>query len=837
MASAPSDIHHAHLREGEEGRGVTSRILTSFDAVQPPINDEPSRARYRLSRKIFRTPRIRRDPTMSQQTTDQKMLTFIQYAQPQLEDGNYQIAVTQQVDSPTDQVPATVYSDTKGFTVRGERYALNPSEIVSVFPPEFSLGEFSNVLPHVVVNRKTLPWERSVGGDADAGNDAPWLGLIVFNEGDTIPEAIQKTALDLLPTTDESSSGETGKLPADTYFPPFPTEPSDPSKYVLDYGESWSDKVEVIDVDVATFNAIMPTLDDLGWLAHVRQVELKNKSEAYIATLNATEPASTPVGTVAEVVANRFPLADKKSAVHLVSLEGFGSVLPTAGGPHLDSKYAYVRLVSLKSWTFSSLKETHTFSGLLLNVNKPDGVFSQDTLQVPVNNSENEAVTNALNMGFAAFNHLSRMGDKMVSWYHGPFVPYDISTSLPFPGNTADDLTQYNPDSGMFDVSYSTAWQIGRLLALQNGSFASALYNWKRQTSQDMIKQAEQQMLDLTYAQIAALLSGSLANYVTPAAANATGAPTPSASAQHAGGRIAAIPELLRTRADAVRKVMTDPQQLSAQADEVEVPTTISNFLARLKLLYGLPFNYLVPDTRMLPQESLRFFYMDTAWADAVIEGAWSLGRSTSGDAALDSALSSNLHAETRAQASGIRRTLVAAPPEDDPPITPTDNPTGFLLRSQVVGGWPGLEVHGFDAGGTELDILRFDHVGPNVVLCIFNGVVQQVNIQQHPEALHFGVNLGGDDPSPAAFNKTFRYIAEDESNPPGKPVPTTVAKALEIKDYTRSTSSVLNIDALAKAIEAELSKKIQYSGDFTSAEFALEMIEGVQEVDFTFGS
>jgi hypothetical protein len=28
------------------------------------------------------------------------------------------------------------------------------------FPPDGSLGEHSNVLPHIILNRSTLPWER-----------------------------------------------------------------------------------------------------------------------------------------------------------------------------------------------------------------------------------------------------------------------------------------------------------------------------------------------------------------------------------------------------------------------------------------------------------------------------------------------------------------------------------------------------------------------------------------------------------------------------------------------------------------------------------------------------
>ncbi len=48
------------------------------------------------------------------------------------------------------------------------------------------------------------------------------------------------------------------------------------------------------------------------------------------------------------------------------------------------------------------------------------------------------------------------------------------------------------------------------------------------------------------------------------------------------------------------------------------VPPDVVRFLARLRLLEGVPFNYLVPDATMLPLESIRFFYVDRNWLDAL---------------------------------------------------------------------------------------------------------------------------------------------------------------------------------------------------------------------------
>ena len=56
-----------------------------------------------------------------------------------------------------------------------------------------------------------------------------------------------------------------------------------------------------------------------------------------------------------------------------------------------------------------------------------------------------------------------------------------------------------------------------------------------------------------------------------------------------------------------------------------------------LRLLEQVPFCYLVPDSLLLPPESIRFFYVDRNWTDALIQGALSVGtvnsRLTNGNA------------------------------------------------------------------------------------------------------------------------------------------------------------------------------------------------------------
>ena len=47
--------------------------------------------------------------------------------------------------------------------------------------------------------------------------------------------------------------------------------------------------------------------------------------------------------------------------------------------------------------------------------------------------------------------------------------------------------------------------------------------------------------------------------------------------------------------------------------------------LAKIRLLKGVPFQYLIPTDAALPVESIRFFHIDQNWLDALIDGALSV--------------------------------------------------------------------------------------------------------------------------------------------------------------------------------------------------------------------
>ena len=62
------------------------------------------------------------------------------------------------------------------------------------------------------------------------------------------------------------------------------------------------------------------------------------------------------------------------------------------------------------------------------------------------------------------------------------------------------------------------------------------------------------------------------------------------------------------------------------------IPAELRRWLVRLRLLEGVPFANLVADTELLPEESIRWFYLDRRWTDAIVQGALSAGTVNSDD-------------------------------------------------------------------------------------------------------------------------------------------------------------------------------------------------------------
>jgi hypothetical protein len=304
-----------------------------------------------------------------------------------------------------------------------------------------------------------------------------------------------------------------------------------------------------------------------------------------------------------------------------------------------------------------------------------------------------------------------------------------------------------------------------------------------------------------------------------------------------------------------------------------DVPEDVASWLGRLVLLYGVPLSYLVPDEQMLPEESLRFFFLDPVWIQHLVQGACSIGSNGYGDALIDRAMDRwvqpNQPPATAAgggtvtrSAAGVRDRLrhqhEGAPlPADGADL---DWPlTGFLLRSAVVSGWRGLEVMAYRSvaadekqrlsrsgltaeqqaklereGVAPLKALRIEQLSPDVLLGLFNGMIAQLVVRQPQEGLHFGLARRGASCTKSLREMGYRNPERTGELLPGEPLDLTALGLM------REAQGVIDVAALAARMQDTLARAgdlaqdpVKHAFRFTSAEFAVQMIEAAGE--FTF--
>jgi len=255
---------------------------------------------------------------------------------------------------------------------------------------------------------------------------------------------------------------------------------------------------------------------------------------------------------------------------------------------------------------------------------------------------------------------------------------------------------------------------------------------------------------------------------------------------------------------------------VAADAEPLPDQQQIVEWLARLGLLNGVPFNYLVPDESMLPTESIRFFQVDAAWLVALLDGAFSLGFAGVTEATAEAARPGLMDA-ARTRSRELRAGIVGAEAPGDGEPQPM---SGFLLRSFVVAGWPGLEVGGFSdaAGQHALTLLRMERLGTSVLLCLFAGVLARADLTEPAEGLRSGVD------GTANWTKGLRYATATGGHAIGDPVGGTPV-AVPVR-----SGRVLDMAGLARTMAQTITP-------FTPAQFAVELCQGAATVSFVAGA
>ena len=443
---------------------------------------------------------------------------------PPLVDGNYRIDAVTNVTFDGQQAPLS--SNSGYFDIEGPRFTLPATDVAAVYPPRNGHGGFDEYIPQIVISRRTLPWERRLTSDPSAigtptrdqwtlqpnpfppVNDpnewgsAPWLALLLFQEGEyTLHQNVPLKSV----------------VPADAY-----------ARLEVPDGIT----CDSIEVEAGLLQSVLPSLDELTLLAHVRQANVDDKE------LNA----ASGDGLYAVLMSNRVPAPNAKFRACLVSLEErtdlvkadpppvaapifigifenpvigqignvpaakaegvaapaaniignlnnqFGStVLATVADRNIANAVGFVaspyyhvfietqQLVLLHSWTFECTG-VGTFRDYVQRIN----VSTMGTV-------EEQGHPPVIDTGHIPITVMDRAGVQENVWYRGPFVPMPL-TRDPLTYHSADQCRRVTPETGAEDISYAAAFECGRLMAAADPRLGQELMRWRREPYRQSVR-------------------------------------------------------------------------------------------------------------------------------------------------------------------------------------------------------------------------------------------------------------------------------------------------------------------------------------------------------------
>lgn len=707
------------------------------------------------------------------------------YFPPRLDGGKQTITATQTIyaSSATEKQGRELKPEatTKEFLVQAPQFSLPDGCVLSVNPAPGGLAT-AETLPHIVFNDPHLPWERRIEkDDATRRERMPWLALLVFSpdelqlpsellQGENSPFMVTNLAKDAQgkPTTIKQSSDLTMTLSgADvealnkqgSIISPIPQPDDAKSKTTAlflkpklfqqlvttyEQKETITDEGKKLVLSAPKEGQAASDISRFKYFAHVRHVK----------TAGMTTSARYKDGLFSVIMSHRVgPLsADQKmpAMVHLVSLEGWKNmVFP------LSSAAQYVAISSLYSWTYTVLPtggvsleaEFENLKNGLGLLRAPQTLI--DKMEATKENGNISAkLGKRMKEGYTMQRHRTRTGELTSSFFRAALVPVA-------PGEPAwtamsrcgSDLQILDRDTGMMDITYSAAWQLGKSLAIADAAFTTALTRLWNSLHGICLDGAKREVLSETnaYKSRKDVLRSLKTSILTLSHLQRVS----TQERQDEQGLLQETPIVRRPLTEeAVRLAVDDAVMLEKSEKQAkrlirriagakddngneyldgqrlynELNDSVSaewkiilGWIMDRMYLFGIPPPYLLADPSFLPQESIRFFHVDANWLDALIDGALSL---SSHMGARDDYIrrrikgAINTYLETTDPATGY---------------TPQIPSYGMLLRSDLVSRFPDLKVEAPipddapEAG--RAPILRQEIIGEGLLLCLFDRI------------------------------------------------------------------------------------------------------------------
>lgn len=343
-------------------------------------------------------------------------------------------------------------------TVQLDRFL--PVEVGYRHPLPGSSGNFSDIVPHIVLNHGSLPFERTASSEGAERTRDPWLALIILPAATSEPRT--GTVRDLFaPARDRI--GYAKEAPAT----------DDEAKLPCRY----------IDLKLTEFAARAPSAEVLAKLAHV-QVSADGAPTSVILHHN-------PVKTLPGIAAGKAELR-----ACLVSLERLKPKLCSTLKEQRNLPYRLqrnspdkrshlgprrpantpdtIRLMVLNDWCFTHDPAAPEFKGQEFNQ-------TVGRLLTPWTLSKEKHDAAALS-ALASIDRV-RFGanGEAAKLYHGPLVTADPASATQSQADRINGEYFQATVNGqeVFDISYAVAFQYGRFVGLTNGEVGAPLLAWR----------------------------------------------------------------------------------------------------------------------------------------------------------------------------------------------------------------------------------------------------------------------------------------------------------------------------------------------------------------------
>lgn len=757
---------------------------------------------------------------------EQKLYSF--YA-PSLEAGDYTIDTTQKINVPSGD-PEKIVKGSQTFTVVAPRFTLPAGSIHSMYPAP-GRAEPAKTLPHVVLNDPHLPWERDALGDRgddekeydEKGNyvkqnQVPWLAVLVFTQEELrLDKKHLKRDSGIFPKTVAIPPLGPEAPPPDPKAPP-PDIPQNktlainmtikdllavnktttPIRDLPRIGDELSCTTDVIFLQKELFNCLVTEYDEEGkpvngqghadvsrykYLAHARKV-----STIGMVIDNPNHEAFFSV-----VISHRVGPLDLKQptpvVVHLVSIEGVGKM-------EFPITADFVALSSLDSWTYTclpahSMDILYSFKHLgdTLNMLRP----SWDIIKRVEPGEDGEKldekrpttrVGKRMYDGYSLVRYITQTGEETVAFTRGPFTPTTVQYPLrPDWGISTfgTDLQIFDTELGVMDITYSSAWQLGKTLALADHPFAAALSRVRTHILDEAMSRSKvkalqkrwpgiyktraetlRSLLEATESLHLLLVKERTANHFSRAPP-----PRPYAADDYSHGSDL-IKHTFDLHSHDAGTELSRAKNREVLHEHNEAVSTdwmmVLGWILDRMYLDNIPAHYLISDQTHLPPESLRFFHIDRNWIDAMLDGALSIANHMQ---CYDSKIRTVIKIMVNAYFKAPLDTEPDSKTDDDansktsgkPKLLPQIPTYGFLLRSDICSQFPHLVIEAEMPNPRGAPILYHKNLDKGVMLCLFDRVpsanFKSLTFTQPPHQQCFSA---GDTLDHSAFKMIYKH-------------------------------------------------------------------------------